>query len=142
MPSGLWAYGLYQHEENNGTDVNRIHDRESTFNKFNGQFGDDANETDVWFVKAGIKRTWWPAGATVIWGEGGQYMNQFSSRSRGQSLPGTVNWAVPLPNATTPFGGGGVCFNNQSAFITGSTVNRWGAGVMQEIRLCCDAPLV
>ena len=37
-----------------------------------------ANTTDVWFVKAGIKRTWTPLGATVIWGEGGQYENMFN----------------------------------------------------------------
>ena len=132
VPSGLWAYGLFQHEENNGTDVNRIPTGNSTFNKFNGQFGDDANETDVWFVKAGIKRTWWPAGATVLWGEGGQYMNQFSSLA-GVDLCGAGSLGGTTPNATTPFGGGGVCFNNQSAFLTGSTVDRWGAGVMQEI---------
>ena len=129
VPSGLWAYGLYQHEENDGTDVSVI---QNGLNNFNNRFGGNANDTDVWFVKAGIKRTWWPAGATVLWGEGGQYLDQFSSQA-GVDLCGAGNRAGTTPNATTQFGGGGVCFNNQSAFLTGSTVNRWGAGVMQEI---------
>ncbi|MGA7373827.1 MAG: hypothetical protein WBW37_14670, partial [Methyloceanibacter sp.] len=47
VPSGLWAYGLYQHEENDGgTPVNHI--PTGNTHGFNGQFGDDANETDVW----------------------------------------------------------------------------------------------
>ncbi len=29
-------------------------------------------------MKGGIKRTWTPLGATVLFGEGGQYKNQFS----------------------------------------------------------------
>jgi hypothetical protein len=86
-------------------------------------------------VKAGIKRTWTPLGATVLWGEGGQYEDQFSSLAvltfvainfGGRLIPG-------VPAAITPFGGGGVCFNNRNVFITDSTVNRWGAGVVQEI---------
>jgi len=129
VPSGLWAYGLYQHEENDGTDVSVI---QNGLNNFNNRFGGNANDTDVWFVKAGIKRTWWPAGATVLWGEGGQYLDQFSSQA-GVDLCAAGTRGGTTPNATTQFGGGGVCFNNQSAFLTGSTVNRWGAGVMQEI---------
>ena len=38
----------------------------------------NANENDVWYIKAGIKRAWMPAGATVIFGEWGQYNDQFS----------------------------------------------------------------
>ena len=38
----------------------------------------NANQTDVWFAKAGIKRTWTPLGATVLWGEAGQYHNMYN----------------------------------------------------------------
>jgi hypothetical protein len=129
VPTGLWAYGLFQHEENNGTNVNVVNGGVAT-GPF--AFGNNAEDTDVWFVKAGIKRTWTPLGATVIWGEGGQYEDQFSSLASvdlcaNGSLLGTT------PNANAPFGGGGVCFANQNVFLTDSTVNRWGAGVMQEI---------
>ena len=64
VPSGFWAYGYYEQEDNNGT-------------KYLGP-ASDANNPDTWFVKAGIKRIWTPLGATVIWGEGGQYFNQFT----------------------------------------------------------------
>ncbi len=61
VPSGLWFYGLYQNEQNEGT-------------QWQGP-AQNANNNSTWFIKAGIKRTWTPLGATVIWGEGGQYLN-------------------------------------------------------------------
>ncbi len=72
VPSGLWAYGLWQQEDNNGTQW-------KTFNFNNNSVeNSNANTTDVWFMKAGIKRTWTPLGATVLWGEGGQYKDMFN----------------------------------------------------------------
>jgi hypothetical protein len=139
VPSGLWAYGLFQHEENNGTDVSVINNGRNDFVdangrglSFNNRFGGEANDTDVWFVKAGIKRAWLPAGNTVIWGEGGQYQDQFAGFAGVDLCNGASN-NQGFPAAGTPFGNGGICFNNASAFITSSDVNRWGAGIMQEI---------
>jgi hypothetical protein len=151
VPSGLWAYGLYQHEENQGTDVSVVNNGllgnpphfESSGppdRLFHNGFGRDANDTDVWFVKAGIKKAWLPAGNTVIWGEGGQYLDQFAGlagldlcQERGENTSGPGSF----PAAGSPFGGGGVCFphaeQNEHVFMTSSTVNRWGAGIMQEI---------
>ena len=144
VPSGLWVYGLYQHEENNGTDVSVINNTllgnaktDVNDRLFNNHVGSEANDTDVWFAKGGIKRAWLPAGNTVIWGEGGQYLDQFAGlagvdlcQESGEHLGGS-------PAAATPFGGGGVCFphaeQNEHVFITSTTVNRWGAGIMQEI---------
>jgi hypothetical protein len=123
VPSGLWAYGLYQHEENDGT-------------QWQGPAG-NANDTNVWFVKAGIKRTWTPLGATVLWGEGGQYQDQFGGLCSGfgavtfgSNVAVNPECAVDLPN--------GAFFSNGEAFtnpvnITSSTVNRWGVGLVQEI---------
>ena len=72
VPSGLFVYGLYQREQNNGTQWKEIN-----FNT--GKFVDSAaNETDVWYVKAGIKRAWSPVGATVLFGEWGQYNDMFT----------------------------------------------------------------
>jgi len=121
VPSGLWVYGLYQNEHNAGT-------------QWQGP-AQDANNTDVWFIKAGIKRTWTPLGATVIWGEGGQYQNQFTGICTGAGAVTNVTFnptcAVSLnsnsfgPDGTTNF------VNNVN--ITGSTVNRYGVGIVQEI---------
>jgi len=147
VPSGLFVYGMYQHEENNGTDVSVINNTllgtppsEPGNRQFDNRFGGDANDNDVWFVKAGIKRTWMPLGATVIWGEGGQYLDQFAGiagvdlcQERGENTSGNQSF----PIASTPFGGGGVCFpfaeRNEHAFVTSTEVNRWGLGVVQEI---------
>jgi hypothetical protein len=126
VPTGLWAYGLYQHEENNGTPV-EIRNVQVFGLQGNTSFGQTANDTDVWFVKAGIKRTWTPLGATVLWGEGGQYMDQFGG------LAG-VNLCNGFLNPFSDLGvNGGVCLNNNNVFINDSTINRWGAGVVQEI---------
>jgi hypothetical protein len=118
VPSGLFVYGLYQHEENQGTDVSV---QVNGLNSFANRFGSAANDSNVWYMKAGIKRTWTPIGATVLFGEGGQYKDQFGSLA-GANL--CANGVLV---------GGGACFTNQNVFLTGSTVNRWGAGIVQEI---------
>ena len=48
-----------------------------------------ANDTNTWFVKAGIKRAWMPAGATVLFGEWGQYNDMF--RGLCGEPPGSLN---------------------------------------------------
>ncbi len=70
VPTGLFIYGMYQKEQNNGTTL--------TFNLPGFGAVNNQNSTDVWYVKGGIKRTWTPLGATVLFGEGGQYKNQFA----------------------------------------------------------------
>ena len=82
MPSGLFAYGLYQREENNGTQFQTLKFSSNPFisgdPNFFSKVGSDANETNVWYLKAGIKRAWMPAGATVLFGEWGRYEDQFN----------------------------------------------------------------
>ncbi len=148
VPSGLWAYGLWQEEDNNGTqwkNLNLDHPTNSngTFNTTDS----NANQTDVWFMKAGIKRTWTPLGATVLWGEGGQYHNMYNGLC---GTPGGVATGGGFLNTTTfcdvsvptgQFAKDGTAFTTP-AFVTGSEVNRWGAGVMQEIELGGHARLV
>ncbi len=120
VPSGLFAYGLYQNEQNNGT-------------QFTGP-ATNANNTSVWFLKAGIKRTWTPLGATVIWGEYGQYENQFSGICSGAgavTLPGfNSECAVTIGTGNT-FSNGQNFLNNVN--ITSSTTTRYGVGIVQEI---------
>jgi hypothetical protein len=113
VPSGLFVYGLYQRENNNGT----------PFQFFQGNsFNSSANENDVWYVKAGIRRTFTPVGATVIFGQYGQYRDQFAGAFG--NLCGALN-----ANSSDV-----TCANNGgSVFVTGSEVRRYGVGVVQEI---------
>ena len=96
----------------------------------------NANTTDVWFAKAGIKRTWTPLGATVLWGEAGQYHNMYNGlcgapgEAKGVSDADNTFCVVNLPTGKFFKDGDG---ETQTAFVTGSEVNRWGFGVMQEI---------
>jgi hypothetical protein len=122
VPSGLFAYGLYQHENNDGTQWTVEHPVKDTSSNA------ENNDTDVWFVKAGIKKAWFPAGATVIWGEGGQYLHQFSG------LCANPSGSDDSCEAFIPVG----TFKNGDAItnqvqINDSTVDRWGIGVVQEI---------
>ena len=80
VPSGLFVYGLYQREENDGTQWKTPVFNGNPFlvNNFKARSADSAaNENDVWYIKAGIKRAWWAAGSTVLFGEWGRYEDQF-----------------------------------------------------------------
>jgi hypothetical protein len=80
-----------------------------------GSFG-DLPDTDMWGVKPFWRKTWWAAGATTIFGEFAQYNDYF-----GLGLANGV--ASNLPN----------CPDLDFCTITDSQVERWGAGVVQEI---------
>jgi hypothetical protein len=131
VPSGLWAYGLWEDEENQGTPF-------QTFNPHTGGVSNNsnANDTNAWFAKAGIKRTWNPLGATVLWGEGGQYQDMFAAAcdpaafGANFTAQGAGGCFADINTGTVGHNGIG---NLQDVQITDSTVNRWGAGVMQEI---------
>jgi len=138
VPSGLFAYGLYQNDQNDGTQIKSV-----TFGNRNGfRFAkvgpdSDANESQTWFVKAGIKRAWMPVGATVIWGEWGQYNDMFRGLcGNAPGNPGSFNNSVCenfIPTGVVANGPNkGIALVTDSV-ITGSTVDRWGAGVVQEI---------
>jgi len=121
VPSGLFIYGLYQNENANPTPFNA--------NLFNSGVGAD-NQSDTWYVKTGIKRTWWAAGATVLFGEYAQYSNMYGDVKFADACNG--GWLSPVGQ------NGGIsqaCATSAtgSAFATGSEVKRWGVGVVQEI---------
>jgi hypothetical protein len=107
----------------------------------------------MYYLKAGIKRTWLPLGATVLYGQGGQYFDQFaalcggpgpsvgpfSGLGTGQGFCGEQN----IPSGTTVSGAQSTALFGTGAFkgenvqnivaVNGSTVDRWGAGIVQEI---------
>jgi predicted porin len=126
VPSGLWVYGMYQNEHNSGTPF-------TTLNA-NGQIvNSSANDTDAWYMKAGIKRTWLPLGATVLYGQGGQYFDEFGNGfcfGPGSSPQGAGLCTGFLPSGSTAANGVNVV---NFVAVQGSTVNRWGAGIVQEI---------
>ncbi|MEX2166902.1 MAG: hypothetical protein WD852_07760 [Methyloceanibacter sp.] len=124
-PSGLGIYGMYQHESTGG--------RTTDFSNFNFNtltFGTTGfPDTDAWYLKPFIKRTWNPAGATVFYGEYGQYNDMFGGLA-GNSLCGSMG--LPGTNIGAFCGGGGF-FDFRTVTVTGSEVERWGLGVVQEI---------
>ena len=75
VPSGLFAYGLYQNDQEDGTQYQERHFpyRASDF------VGDDsaANETDDLVRESRYQAGLDAAGATVLWGEWGQYNDMF-----------------------------------------------------------------
>jgi hypothetical protein len=163
-PSGLGIYGMYQLEEADGAVAaglnplvlgsaeNAVADGNGALDideisgvVFGSGFGGplvtrNVPETDAWYVKPFWRKTWSPIGATVLYGEYGQYNDQFAA---GRNLCLTGGFAAGTDvgdfcatqvfqaiingnTADTYYQGGGV-------FVTGSEVERWGLGVVQEI---------
>ncbi len=97
VPSGLFAYGLYQNDQEDGTQFKTLSFNPQRFETGFGQkaifnyntsiHNNSVNENDVWFFKAGIKRTFTPAGATVLFGEWGQYNDMFRGLCGGGVVP-------------------------------------------------------
>ena len=75
------------------------------------------SDTDMWGVKPFWRKAWSPIGATVLYGEFGQY-NDFFGRGNTLGAAATTNFCL---------NGSGFCT------FTGSEVERWGLGVVQEI---------
>jgi hypothetical protein len=112
VPSGLFIYGMYQNEQENGTPLGTL----SGFGVNN-----NANSNDVWYLKGGIKRTWNPLGATVLFGEYGEYQDMFAGNLGNVcGVGGAISTAA-------------VCVANASVAVSGSQIDRWGLGAVQEI---------
>ena len=117
VPSGLGIYGMYQNDDLDG----------SFFNNLTGTTQGFA-ETDAWYIKPFIKRTWNPAGATVLYGEYGQYNDQFNGLA-GVNVCGSFFGSTGAALGTA----GNFCAANGNIFVTGTEAERWGLGVVQEI---------
>jgi hypothetical protein len=112
VPSGLGIYGMYQQDELDGNFFNPLTGTNQGF-----------NDTDAWYIKPFWKATWNAAGATVLYGEYGQYNDQINN------LVGVNQCGALVPGTTS----GNFCGANFNLFATGSEVERWGLGVVQEI---------
>lgn len=129
VPSGLFVYGMWSHEDING----------SLGTAISSSIGSASDENDTYYVKAGIKRTWTPLGATVLFGEWGSYNDMFSPLAGADMCtaggPGTVTVGNALGPTGPFFGTAPICAAGLTGgvFVTGSEVQRWGLGVVQEI---------
>ncbi len=110
-PSGLGIYGLWQRESVDG----------SAFAPYSVNFKASIDDTNVWYLKPFWRKTWSPIGATVLYGEYGQYEDQYAGLA-GANLCG--GGALSNSNA---------CGTNNIGWMTDSEVQRWGLGVVQEI---------
>jgi predicted porin len=120
VPTGLFAYGLWQEEDNHGTTL-------GTSTTFLGNVVNShaMNDNTVWFLKAGIKRTWTPLGATAVWGEYGRYEDQYRGLCTFGGNPGCFTTFQVGPSSSV----NSFVFGN----ITSSRDTRYGVGVVQEI---------
>lgn len=132
-PTGLFFYGLYQNEQNDGTQWKSI-------NLKTGKIVDNnVNDNDVFYTKFGIRKAFTPVGATVIFGEWARYEDMYQGIC---GLPGGNNFGSSGGNtfceAYVPTG---VVANGSSkgvalvtdSLLTGSEVTRYGVGLVQEI---------
>ena len=116
VPSGLFIYGMYQNEDGSFSPGNTT-----------GAQGQNINgaaagtNTDVYYLKGGIKRAWNPLGSSVLYGEYGRYNDMFGGIAGNDVCAGSLS--------TMNVCGGGAT----SAIVTGSEVDRWGLGAVQEI---------
>jgi hypothetical protein len=112
--SGLGIYAMYQHEETDGRIF--FQDDEDDVSRFFS-----IPDTDAWYIKPFWRKAWSPIGATVLYGEYGEYKDQFG-RLVGLDLED--NKGDALASCTDNF---------DDCFVTGSEARRWGLGVVQEI---------
>ena len=81
-------------------------------------------DTDAYYVKPFIRKTWSPIGATVLYAEWGQYNDQFANLV-GFDLENGFRGAPSFPGCSPAL--------VDDCFVVGSEVERWGLGVVQEI---------
>jgi hypothetical protein len=128
VPTGLFWYGAAQTESIGGSQL------PGTGKPFG--VSSAASDSTAWFMKGGIKRTWLPLGATVLWGEGGVYNDMFADVANtnvcgvGGAFNGGGGFTPGTPTGIAP-----VCAANfgDSILVNGSEVDRWGVGLVQEI---------
>ncbi len=132
VPSGLFVYGMWEGEDAGGTLNTAV----------KGTVQSNLTSPDAWYLKAGIKRTWLPLGATVLYGEYGQYNNEYVLLGGVDVCSGGgISGAFPAANnklgpSGAALGSAPICFNgvfDNGVGVNGSETQRWGLGVVQEI---------
>ena len=145
-PSGLGIFGQYTHEATGGGDeffgfANGLVDRGFDINEEN--FLRISNpDTNTWYVKPFWRKVWGSMngvglgslGATTLYGEYGQYNDQFQAGLGGLcgTFDGSSGTNIDTFCNTVSFGNSSITAP-VDVFVTGSEVQRWGLGVVQEI---------
>jgi hypothetical protein len=101
-------------------------------------------DSDAWYIKPFWRKAWSPIGATVLYGEYGQYNDMFQAATNlCSSVSGNFGnlggFCASTPLVISPGGFAQATVTSfpgdifQGAFITGSEAQRFGLGVVQEI---------
>lgn len=126
LATGLFVHGAYGHEDNSGTRL--------TGNVI-------PPDGEHWYVKAGIRQKWTPLGATIVYGDVGQYIDQIG--------PGALALGV-TSSEIDQFGGGVVQeidaaamsiwikYREQSASVTGAPA----IGALDNLRTISTGALI
>lgn len=75
LTTGLFVHAAYGSEDNNDTPIN-----------IPAAFGGGtraAKDSDHWYVKSGIRKKWTPLGATIIYGDYAEYLDQLGPAALG-----------------------------------------------------------
>jgi hypothetical protein len=144
-PSGLGIFAQYTHESTGGE-----HDffgPGSEFDVRNGDFNErflriSNPETNTWYVKPFWRKVWGSMngvglgslGATTLFGEYGQYNDQFNAGAGGLCERFDNSFGTSIDHFCNTFSFGNNSITSPvDVFVTGSEVQRWGLGVVQEI---------
>src|SRR6185436_115719 len=144
-PSGLGIFGQYTHESTGGGDEFFAPASELEFEEgiFTDRFLRISNpDTNTWYVKPFWRKVWGSMngvglgslGATTLFGEYGQYNDQFAAGQGGlcERFDDSFGTSIDHFCNTVSFDNNSVTFA-EDVFVTGSEVQRWGLGVVQEI---------
>jgi hypothetical protein len=132
-PSGLGIFGQYTHEETGGHSSNFLGFDSLSIFASPVFFNINTPTATTWYLKHFWRKTWSPIGATTLFGEYGQYNDQFSAFGGGlcEAFDGSFGTNIDTfcsSGSNTILGTHPV-----DVFVTGSEVQRWGLGVVQEI---------
>lgn len=108
LPTGLFVYGAYGHEDNDSRNETSL----SFDGNSLGSIENGAHDSDHWYIKSGIRRKWHALGHTVLYGEYARYNDMYN----------------PAFDALTAIGSIFGANINVSSEMTS-----WGLGVVQEI---------
>jgi hypothetical protein len=85
-------------------------------------------------VKPFWRKLWSPLGATTLFGEYGQYNDQFNAGAGGLCNAFDGSFGTNIDHFCNSFSQTNSSFTEAAdVFVTGSEVQRWGLGVVQEI---------
>jgi hypothetical protein len=122
--SGFGIHALYQHEQSGG--ANTVFMAPDEFRVIKNP------DTDVWYIKPFWRKSWMSLGATVLYGEFGQYNDQFIAGDLDFCALGFGIGTTTGSFCLTP-SPGSIATDTRFALVTESQIERWGAGIVQEI---------